>query len=119
MSKASKLAIGRRVRAAREYAARQAQSTITQESLAARLAWFPRRIWEIENGLLSVDSVDLSLIAQELDVHPGSLFDSRSWNSWNAISTMSDSSLIFARAYEELDSNARRKLERIFFPIPE
>jgi len=114
MSASKKKTIGRRIRAAREYASRQSHTTISPESLAAKLHWFPTRVWEIENGILGIDSVELNSIGQALGVHPGGFFDNRGWNTWQAISEMNESSLIFAKTIEEIDPRSRRALEKVF-----
>jgi len=78
------------------------------------LRWFPARIWEMENGILGVDTIELNAIAQALGVHPGGFFDTRSWATWEAISEMNDSSLIFAKTIEEIDPRSRAVLEQVF-----
>ena len=93
MSASKKKTIGRRIRAARE---------------------FPTRVWEIENGILGIDSVELNSIGQALGVHPGGFFDNRGWNTWQAISEMNESSRIFAKTIEEIDPRSRRALEKVF-----
>ena len=114
MAPIRKTAIGKRIRAAREYAGRQSQSPISPEALAAKLHWFPTRIWEMENGILGVDSLDLHSIGNALGVHPGGFFDNRSWNTWRAFSEMNESSLIFAKTIDEIDPQSRRALEKVF-----
>ena len=117
MAVSKKVLIGRRIREAREFASRRSQTTISPEGLAAKLRWFPSRVWEIENGLLSVDSVEICALAQALGVHPGGFFDQRNWSTWHAIAELSQSSLIFAKTIDEIDPRSRKALEKIFLQV--
>ena len=51
--------IGQRVRLARQQASTDERVEISQEMLARRLKMHPRRLWEIENGLLAIDAVEI------------------------------------------------------------
>ena len=113
MRPSGKLALGKRIRAAREFASQQAENFISPEALAAKLHWFPRRIWEIENGILGVDSTELISIGRALGVHPGGFFDDRSWLAWQAISNIDEASLIVAKTLQQTDPFSRKVLEKV------
>jgi transcriptional regulator with XRE-family HTH domain len=80
-----KCRIGRRIHLAREEAqGRNAGGSgrLTREKLAQRLGLPPRRLWEIENGLLGVEAAEIAMIAEALGVHPGYFFDQGPWSNW-------------------------------------
>jgi hypothetical protein len=47
----------------------------SRRELGKMLQLGERAIWEIENGLASLDAADLALFGEALNVHPGSFFD--------------------------------------------
>jgi len=108
-----KCRIGRRVHLAREEAqGRNAGGSgrLTREKLAQQLGLPPRRLWEIENGLLGVEAAEIALIAEALGVHPGYFFDQGSRSDWTAGARPGG---VLARTIGEMDDTTRTTLESL------
>ena len=74
---------------------------------------FPKRLWEIENGLLSIDALEISRIARALNVHPGFFYDQRGWSLWETNGCTNDATWILAKSINELGGEARFLLEQL------
>lgn len=102
--------VGARVKLARQIASWREGYLISQDVLAARLKIYPKRIWEIESGILSVDVTEIFRIGSELglppkwffetdDTPPAAKTDCRTWMLEHSIS--------------ELDREARELVESL------
>ncbi len=108
-----KCRIGRRIHLAREEAQGRNAGGIgrlTREKLAQRLGLPPRRLWEIENGLLGVDATEIALIAEALGVHPGYFFDQGPWSDWTGNDGARSA---LAKTIGEMGAAARATLESL------
>lgn len=111
-----KCKIGRRIHFAREEAEGRNNAHIanlTRETLAQRLGIQPKRLWEIENGLLAIDGAEIAQIAEALNVHPGWFFDEGSWEDWSTTSARQTPSWILAKTIGELERGVRDVLEQL------
>jgi transcriptional regulator with XRE-family HTH domain len=109
-----KCQIGRRIRLARERAGKRAadkDTSFRREDFARSVDMLPQRLWEIENGLLSVDSVELALIAQALGVHPGAFYDDLDWNNWSTKRGTRVPAWLIAKTVEDLPDKDRALVE--------
>ena len=105
--------IARRITQARENAGQRKQCPISIEQLASQLQIFPKRMWEIENGLLSVDSIELAEIAGALGVHPGWFYGGGNWEEWSLISSPNKATMNLALSIAELDHASRNMIEKL------
>ena len=105
--------IARRITQARENAGQKKQSPISMDQLASQLQIFPKRMWEIENGLLAVDSIELAEIAGALGVHPGWFYGGGSWEEWSIISSPNKATMNLAMSIAELDHASRHMIEKL------
>jgi hypothetical protein len=104
--------IGQRVRLARQKASTDERVEISQDVLARRLKMHPRRLWEIENGLLAIDAVEIAWIGKALTIHPGWFYDQGGWEEWRATPRRSVMWMV-ARSLGELDLPCRTVLEQL------
>lgn len=110
-----KCRIGNRIHLAREMAlgvGANNSPVLTREKLSLRLGISPKRLWEIEAGLLSIDGAEIALIAEALDVHPGWFFDDDTLEAWSTTSRNTPSWLL-ANAIGQLSKGDRDLLEKI------
>ena len=112
-SAAWKRGLGKRIALARQHASEREKLEISQAVLASRLRMFPKRLWEIENGLLSIDALEISRIARALNVHPGFFYDQRGWCLWETNGCANDATWILAKSISELGGEARFLLEQL------
>ena len=115
-----KCKIGRRIHLAREESEGRNEANIanlTRETLAQRLGIPPRRLWEIENGLLAIDGVAIAQIAEALNIHPGWFFDDASWDDWSMTSLKQTPSWILAKTIGELERGVRDLLEQLIIRL--
>lgn len=105
--------IARRITQARENAGQRKESNITLEHLANQLQIFPKRMWEIENGLLAVDSIELAEIGSALGVHPGWFYGGGNWEEWSLISSPNKATMTLAMSISELDHASRYTIEKL------
>jgi transcriptional regulator with XRE-family HTH domain len=105
--------IARRITQARENAGQKKQCPISMDQLASQLQMFPKRMWEIENGLLAVDSIELAEIAGALGVHPGWFYGGGSWEEWSIISSPNKATMNLAMSIAELDHASRHMIEKL------
>ena len=105
--------IARRIRQARENAGQRKKSRISMEQLASQLQMCPKRMWEIENGLLAVDSIELAEIAGALGVHPGWFYGGGNWEEWSLISSPNNATMGLAMSISELDHASRHVIEKL------
>lgn len=107
--------IGNRIHLAREMAlgvGANNRPVLTREKLSQRLGISPKRLWEIEAGLLSIDGAEIALIAEALDIHPGWFFDDDALEAWSMTSRRTPSWLL-ANAIGRLSKGDRDLLETI------
>ena len=111
-----KCKIGRRIHLAREEAEgrnKAHSANLTRETLAQRLGILPKRLWEIENGLLAIDGAEIAQIAEVLNVHPGWFFDDTAWEDGAMTSIRRTPTWILAKTIGELERGARDLLEQL------
>jgi transcriptional regulator with XRE-family HTH domain len=111
-----KCQIGRRIHLAREDAARRAPSQshhFGRDAFAARIGISSRHLWEIENGILTIDVTEVAIIAQALGMHPGCLFDELSFDCWVTPPNSSSPTWILARTIGQLPNADRELLEQL------
>ncbi len=81
-----RLHIGRRIRARREQMPADrptAECTImSRDALARHLGLPTLNVWEIENGIITVEAPLLARLAEVLQVHPGWFFDVEPLPQW-------------------------------------
>lgn len=102
--------VGARVRLARQIASWREGRLISQDVLAARLRIYPRRVWEIETGILSVDVTEIYRIGSELGLPPKWFFETEDNVS---VAKPSCRSLILEKSIAELDQEARELVESL------
>ena len=105
--------IARRITLARENAGMRKQGPISMDLLASQLQIFPKRMWEIENGLLAVDSIELAEIAGALGIHPGWFYGGGSWEEWNLIASPNNATMNLAMSIAELDHASKYMIEKL------
>lgn len=113
-----KCQIGRRLHLAREKArAGAAHERFGRSAFAKRLGISARQLWEIENGLVSIDAAEVALMAEALDVHPGSLFDDASVSPSATAQPSEKTSWLLAKAIIKLRSQDRKLLEELLIRL--
>lgn len=111
-----KCQVGRRIHLAREEAGGRTEARtakLTREVLAQRMAIAPRRLWEIENGLIGIDGSEIALFAEALHVHPGYFFDDGPWTQWSLTAERRKPAWILSKTINELDRDERDLLEQL------
>ena len=109
--------IGRRIALARHIASKRGNREVTVESLAAKLKMFPVRLWEIEEGVISVDATELSRIGYALDMPPGWFFGQYDWATCVDDAFLSMSDLILAKTINQMENEAKNAVQQIVMRI--
>ena len=104
--------IGHRIRQARERH-NAGNQPLSQEALAARLKIYPGRIWEIENGILGIDTQELADIARELGVHPGWFYGGYTWELGRLMGDVNKNHLNLLKSITELEADSRSLIENL------
>ncbi len=112
-----KRTMGRRIALARKIASVREKRAITQEVLAARLRMFPRRIWEIEEGILAIDASELCRFGDALDLPAGWFFGQFEWATCQTSEKLDMSDLILAKTINEMDPEAKCAVYEIVMRI--
>ena len=116
-TKSLKRTMGRRIALARKIASVRENRPITQEVLAARLRMFPRRIWEIEEGILAIDTSELCRLGDVLDLPAGWFFGQFEWATCQTSEKLDMSDLVLAKTINEMDSQAKGAIHQIVMRI--
>jgi transcriptional regulator with XRE-family HTH domain len=102
--------LGRRLHQARQahQGLDEAGKPVTsRRQLGEKLQLSEKAIWEIENGLAPLDTAELALFAEALNVHPGSFFDTKDFAPWSSPETGRLPYASVARALSQLSETER------------